>query len=341
MAREAGHAENFAVKQVVSGLVRPTWVGGAPGDEGALYVLEQPGRMLRIEQGRKTTILDLRSKVKEGAEQGMLGLAFHPDFAGNGRFYVHWTNRGGDTRVAEFRRGRRGRRTVLALEHPEENHNGGQLAFGPDGRLYLGLGDGGGAFDPHGNAQRPDRLLGKLVSARVDGSGTPRWRVEATGLRNPWRFSFDAGLNEVWIGDVGQDKVEEVNRVALEPDEAPKNLGWPVYEGTRRLKGKRLDGRGELVFPAAQYTHDDGCSITGGVVYRGTSVPELAGRYVYGDFCTGVLWSLKPKPGRGAGDVRRERAAVPQLTHIGTDLDGELLLASANGGIARVVRARR
>ncbi len=342
VARESGRAENFAVKRVASGLVRPTWVGAAPGDRGALYVLEQPGRMLRIDrQGRRRTILSLRNEVKEGAEQGMLGLAFDPGFARNGRFYVHWSNRAGDTRVAEFERGRKRRRMLLALRQPEENHNGGQLAFGPDGRLYLGLGDGGGAFDPNGNAQRPERPLGKLVSADVDAPGRPRWRVELTGLRNPWRFSFDAGLNDVWIGDVGQDKIEEVNRVALEPDEPPKNLGWPVYEGTRRLKGKRLDERGELVFPAAEYTHDDGCSITGGVVYRGTRVPELAGRYVYGDFCSGVLWSLRPKPGRGARDVRREQATLPQLTHIGTDLDGELLLASATGEVARVVRVRR
>ena len=342
MARESGKAHSFAVERVASGLVRPTWVGAAPGDRGALYVLEQPGRMLRVDrQGRRRTILDLRGEVKEGAERGMLGLAFDPGFAHNGRYYVHWSNRAGDTRVAEFERGAKGRRRLLALDQPEENHNGGQLAFGPDGRLYLGLGDGGGAFDPNGNAQRPGRLLGKLVSADVDAPGRARWRVELTGLRNPWRFSFDAGLNDVWIGDVGQDKIEEVNRVALEHDEPPKNLGWPVYEGTRRLKGKRLDERGELVFPAAEYTHDDGCSITGGVVYRGTRVPELAGRYVYGDFCSGVLWSLRPKPGRGARDVRRERATLAQLTHIGTDLDGELLLASAIGEVARVVRVRR
>ena len=342
VARESGDAESFAVERVASGLVRPTWVGAAPGDRGALYVLEQPGRVLRIDgDGRKQTVLDLRGEVREGAEQGMLGLAFHPGFARNRRFYVHWSNPAGDTRVAEFTRGRSGRRLLLALDQLEENHNGGQLAFGPDGRLYLGLGDGGGAFDPQGNAQRPERLLGKLVSSEVDSRERPRWRVELTGLRNPWRFSFDAGLNEVWIGDVGQDKVEEVNRVALEHDEPPKNLGWPVYEGTRRLRGKRLDERSELVFPAALYTHDDGCSVTGGVVYRGTRVPRLSGRYVYGDFCSGVLWSLKPKPGTGAGDVRREKAAQPQLTHIGTDLDGELLLASANGEIARIVRARR
>lgn len=342
VARESGRADNFAVERIMSGLVRPTWVGAAPGDRGALYVLEQPGRMLRIDDdGRKRTVLDLRNEVKEGAEQGLLGLAFHPDFARNGRFFVHWSNPQGDTRVAEFTRGKTGRRMLLALEQPEANHNGGQLAFGPDGRLYLGLGDGGGAFDPRGNGQRLDTLLGKLVSTNVDSSSRPRWRVELYGLRNPWRFSFDPGVNDVWIGDVGQDAFEEVDRVQLEPDEPPKNLGWGAYEGEKRIPGKRLDRRGEVLPPVAVYSHEDGCSITGGVVYRGTRVPELAGRYVYGDFCTGVLWSLKPKPGRGARDVRREKAAQPQLTHIGIDLDGELHLASANGEIARVVRASR
>ncbi len=342
-AHESGAAEHFAIEPVTSGLVRPTYVGVAPGDRRGMYVLEQKGRLVRIgANADKTTVIDLREEVKEGAEQGLLGLAFHPDFARNHRLYLHWSNRLGDTRVAEFDLDRRGtRRRLLALDQPEENHNGGQLAFGPDGRLYLGLGDGGGAFDPNGNAQRPGRLLGKLVSADVDGPGRPRWRVELTGLRNPWRFSFDPGLNEVWIGDVGQDSREEVDRVALEPDEPPKNLGWPAYEGSRPLDRERLLKGGELVPPVAEYSHDDGCSITGGVVYRGSRVPELMGRYVYGDFCTGALWSLEPRPGRGARDVRRERATQPQLTHIGSDLDGELLLASANGDIARVVRARR
>lgn len=338
-ARESGRAENFVLRRVASGLVRPTYVGVAPGDRDGLYVLEQPGRLVRVGQGgRVETLIDLRDEVITGAEQGLLGLAFDPDFARNRRLYLHWTDRQGDTRVAEFTLGAGKRRALLFVDQPEENHNGGQLAFGPDGRLYLGLGDGGGAFDPNRNAQDTDDLLGKLISADVDGEGEPAWRVELYGLRNPWRFSFDAGLNDVWIGDVGQDGVEEVNRVALESDEAPKNLGWPAYEGSRRLKGKTLNTSGELLFPAAEYTHEDGCSITGGVVYRGTELPELAGRYVYGDFCTGALWSLRPKPGRGAGDVRRERARQPQLTHIGVDSDGELLFAAANGDIARGTR---
>jgi len=338
-ARESGKAENFALRRVASGLVRPTYVGVAPGDRDGVHVLEQPGRLVRVGQGgRVKTLLDLRGEVITGAEQGLLGLAFHPEFARNRRVYLHWTDRRGDTRVAEFTLDTGKRRALLFVDQPEENHNGGQLAFGPDGRLYLGLGDGGGAFDPHRNAQDIDDLLGKLISADVDGKDEPIWQVALYGLRNPWRFSFDAGLNDVWIGDVGQDGVEEVNRVALEADEPPKNLGWPAYEGSRRLKGKSLDASGELVFPAAVYTHKEGCSITGGVVYRGTEIPELAGRYVYGDFCTGALWSLRPKPGRGADDVRRERARQPQLTHIGVDARGELLMAAANGDIVRGVR---
>lgn len=341
-ARESGPAAHFALKRVASGLVRPTYVGVAPGDRENLYVLEQPGRLVRVGPGGDTEVLiDLRDQVVTGAEQGLLGLAFHPDFARNRKLYLHWTDLEGDTRVAEFALGSGKRRALLFVDQPEENHNGGQLAFGPDGRLYLGLGDGGGAFDPHRNAQDTDDLLGKLISADVESAGKPTWRVELYGLRNPWRFSFDSGLNDVWIGDVGQDGVEEVNRVALEADEAPKNLGWPAYEGSRPLKGKRLDTSGELVFPAAEYSHEDGCSITGGVVYRGAALPELAGRYVYGDFCTGAIWSLQPKPGRGAGDVRRERARQPQLTHIGVDSDGELLFASANGDLSRAVELRR
>ena len=344
VARESGTAEHFALERVASGLVRPTYVGVAPGDDDGLYVLEQPGRLVRVgPAGEVKTLIDLREEVVTGTEQGLLGLAFHPGYARNDLLYLHWTDLRGDTRVAEFtlREGDPRRRALLFVDQPEENHNGGQLAFGPDERLYLGLGDGGGAFDTHRNAQDPDELLGSLVSVDVDAPGEPRWRVELKGLRNPYRFSFDPGLSDVWIGDVGQDGFEEVNRVALEPDEPPKNLGWPAYEGAERLAGKALEGTGELIFPAAVYDHDEGCSITGGVVYRGTRLPELAGRYVYGDFCTGVLWSLQPEPGRAATDVRRERATQPQLTHIGADAAGELLFAGANGDIARAVPARR
>src|SRR5918992_6133537 len=187
-ATERGTRSGFAVERIATGLNRPTFVGVAPGDPDALWILEQPGRVVRIEHGRRTTMLDLTGQVTTGAEQGMLGLAFHPDFATDRRLYLHWTDRAGNTRVAEFQAADdaidpRPRRVLLSLEQPEENHNGGQLAFGPDGRLYLGLGDGGGAFDPEGRAQDPNTLLGKIVSLDV-AEPRPRWRVGVNRLRH-------------------------------------------------------------------------------------------------------------------------------------------------------------
>ena len=337
-ATEQGRAHAFDVERIATGFNRPTWVGVAPGDPDALWVLEQPGRVVRLHEGRRTTVIDLAGRVTTGAEQGLLGIAFHPDFAADRRLYLHWSDERGDTRVAEFRRGRQ-TRELLHVEQPEPNHNGGQLAFGPDGRLYLGLGDGGGAFDPERRAQDRDELLGKLLSTDVEN---PRWRVELIGLRNPWRFAFDPALGEVWIGDVGQDHVEEIDRVLLEPDEPPKNLGWSAFEGTERVaEGDDALTEGELVWPVAQYTHDDGCSVTGGYVYQGTRLDTLRGRYLYGDFCSWILWSLKAAPEGRAADVRRERAAVPQLTHIGPDANGEPLFASAAGAIYRSVTPAR
>jgi glucose/arabinose dehydrogenase len=344
-AAEQGAAHNFDVQRIATGLNRPVWVGAAPGDPGALWVLEQPGRVVRIAGARRTTVLDLSSQVLTGAEQGLLGIAFHPDFATDRRLYLHWSDRRGDTRVAEFRASddlrtidARPRRQLLYVDQPEENHNGGQLAFGPDGRLYLGLGDGGGAFDPRRTAQDPKNLLGKLIAVDVERR-MPRWSVVLIGLRNPWRFWFDPALGEVWIGDVGQDDVEEVDRVPLELDEPPKNLGWSAFEGTERVGGHDLNPAGDLVWPVAQYRHDDrgGCSITGGLVYGGARLPGLVRRYVYGDFCSGTLWSLRGTSKGRADDVRRERAVVPQLTHIGTDADGELVLASGSGDLYRAV----
>jgi glucose/arabinose dehydrogenase len=348
-ATESGKAANFAVERIATGLNRPTFVGAAPGDEDGLWVLEQPGRVVRLEGRDRRVALDLSGRVRLGAEQGLLGIAFHPDFATNRRLYLHWSDPRGDTRIAEFRARRDGTidpepvRELLHVEQPEENHNGGQLAFGPDGRLYAGLGDGGGAFDPRLTAQDPGSLLGKLLATEVD-TREPRWEVVLYGLRNPWRFSFDPALGEVWVADVGQDETEEINRVPLELDEPPKNLGWSVYEGTRKIDtgehgDRELEGDGELVWPAATYTHEDGCSVTGGVVYQGAELPELSGRYVYGDFCSGVLWSLRARPAGGAEDVRRERAVVPQLTHIGTDAANELVFASATGALYRAVPA--
>jgi glucose/arabinose dehydrogenase len=346
-AVESGRAHHFDLERIAVGLNRPTYVGAAPGDPDALWVLEQPGRVVRLGgDGSRTTQLDLTDEVKLGSEQGLLGIAFHPDFLTNGRLFLHWSDRRGDTRVAEFHAredgtvDRRSERRLLHVEQPYENHNGGQLAFGPDGRLYLGLGDGGGAFDPSQNAQDRDDLLGKIVSADVDAA-RPHWRTELYGLRNPWRFSFDPALGEIWVADVGQDETEEIDRLLIEPDEPPKNLGWSVFEGVKEVpRDHQLDETGDLVWPVATYTHRDGCSVTGGFVYRGTDVSQLAGRYVYGDFCSGAIWSLHPAPRGLVDDVRRERASVPQLTHIGQDATGRMTFASATGAIYRAVAPR-
>lgn len=339
-------ATTLALERLATGYVRPTWVGAAPGDD-ALYVAEQTGRLLRRDGDRDRTVIDLSAETKVGGEQGLLGVAFAPDFARSGRLVLHHSDRNGDTRVIEVRV-RDGRadpaaaRVLLTQQQPEENHNGGALAFGPDGRLYVGLGDGGGAFDPQSAAQDPDTRLGKILAADIDGRRAPRWEIVALGVRNPWRFAFDPALGELWIGDVGQDEIEEIDRIYPEPDEPPKNLGWPAREGSRVLDADRLVAGGDLIGPVAEYTHDEGgCSVVGGVVYRGTRIPALRERYVYGDFCSGALWTLKPKPAGAVADVRREAAAAPQLTHIGTDARGELVLATGSGEILRAVARSR
>ena len=338
-----GKAHAFDLERVARGLVRPTWVGAAPGDRDALWVLEQPGRVVRLADGERKVVLDIGENTTVGAEQGLLGMAFHPDFARNRRLFVHHTDSRGDTRVLEVRIGPDGRaerarrRVLLAVSQPEENHNGGALEFGPDGRLYLGLGDGGGAYDTHGNAQNLDSKLGKLLAADVDGPGPPRWQVVLYGLRNPWRFWFDPALGEIWLGDVGQDKSEEIHRVRLEIDEPPKNLGWPVFEGTASRPGKALTNPDQIQWPVTAYPHSEGCSVTAGLIYRGRRLAGLSGRYLYGDFCSGTIWSLRPTPKGAVDQIRRERAKVPQLTHIGTDADGEIVLASASGELYRAV----
>ncbi len=342
-AELAPPAHHFDLERIVTGLDRPTYVGAAPGDPEALWVLEQAGRVVRVDRDGRNVALDISELVNVGTESGLLGIAFHPSFASNRRLFLHWTDVDGDTRVAEFLAHPDGRsitprpiRELLFVDQPEENHKGGQLAFGHDGRLYVGLGDGGGAFDPRRAAQDPRRPLGKVLAADVDGA-VARWDVVLIGLRNPWRFSFDPALSEVWVADVGQDEVEEVNRVRIELDEPAKNLGWSAYEGTRKLAGHELDGGGELVAPVVTYTRDEGCAVIGGFVYGGARFPTLVRRYLFGDFCTGSLWSVKGTPDGRATDVRREQAKVPQLTHIGEDGDGEVVFASAAGSLYRAV----
>jgi glucose/arabinose dehydrogenase len=329
--------ERLALVRVGSGFASPVQVVGGtePGD---LYVVEQAGtiRVLTGSDVSPPPLLDIQDEVSAGGEQGLLALALHPDFPGEPRFYVHYSNRDGDTRVVEFRAGDSGAervRELLAVDQPYENHNGGQLVFGPDGLLYLGLGDGGGAFDPEGRSQDLGTRLGKLLRLDVDGPGED-WEMVANGLRNPWRFSFDRETGDLYIGDVGQDRWEEVDFVPAGTDRF-LNFGWDVHEGDEVLDDKELTGDGDLVRPIATYAHDAGCSITGGFVYRGSDLPSLRGRYFYGDYCSGTIWSLRVEDGE-ATDVRRERIAVRQLTSFGEDEAGELYLVSQAGSVYRI-----
>jgi len=337
----AASPEPLRLVEVASGLSQPVQALAVPGRPGALFVVEQTGRVLALEEGRRRTVLDLRERTAPGGERGLLALALHPGFERNGRMFAHYTDLAGDTRLDEYRRAGAGApafvRTLLAVDQPYENHNGGGLAFGPDGRLYLGLGDGGDAFDPRRRSQDLDTLLGKLIRFDVDGP-EPAPVIVANGLRNPWRFAFDRADGRLYVGDVGQDRSEEVDVVSL-PESGLLNFGWDVYEGHERVEGHEPEGGGRLVFPVAVYGHDAGCSITGGVVYRGRALPRMRGRYLYGDFCSGSIWSIRA-PAEGRAAPRLEQVRLPGLTSFGEDADGEVLLVSASGGLFRLAGAR-
>jgi glucose/arabinose dehydrogenase len=325
-------------RQVAGGFAQPVYVAQPRGEPGRLYVVERPGRIVVLATGRRSTFLDIRSRVESGYdEQGLLSVAFSPRYATNHRFYVYYTNRQGDVEVDTLvsRRGRAvasSRRRILLVPHrANDNHDGGQLQFGPDGALYAGTGDGGAGGDPPNNSQNLSRRLGKLL--RYSGG---RWRVAAYGLRNPWRFSFDRSTGDLLIGDVGQDTWEEIDFRPRSALRTLTNYGWSAYEGMSTYTPSRLNRRGVLVKPIQVYRHgDDGCSVTGGYVYRGSAVPAAKGRYFYGDFCSGMIWSLRVENGR-AVDNRREPMRIANLSSFGEDARGELYAVSLNGGLYRL-----
>jgi glucose/arabinose dehydrogenase len=333
-APAAAQQATLSLRPVVSGLESPVNVTAPRSEPGRLYVVEQPGRILVVENGRvrDEPFLDIRSLVRSGGEQGLLSVAFHPTYGSNRRFYVNYTDGDGNTNVVEYRSdGTRAipgsARRLLFVRQPYANHNGGQLAFGPDGRLYVGMGDGGSGGDPENRAQNMRTLLGKLVSLNVATKGA---KIEALGLRNPWRFSFDRRTGDLWIGDVGQSAWEEVDFL---PRRSPglENYGWDAYEGRARYEPKPIR-RGRLIRPIAVYGRGDGCSISGGFVYRG-AIAAAKGRYFYGDYCSGTIWSIK----RGARPlVRKEPFRVEAPTSFGEDARGELYVVSHRGTIYRL-----
>jgi len=317
--------------QIASRLDSPVHVTTAPGQTSTLYVVEQRGRIRILRNGRiRGRLLDVRSQISCCGEQGLLSVAFHPRYARNHRYYVNYTDRNGDTRVVEYR-GRTRLRQVLFVDQPYSNHNGGQLMFGPDRRLYVGMGDGGSGGDPENRAQNLGSRLGKLLAINIDRRGA-RPQIVGYGLRNPWRFSFDRRTGDLYIGDVGQDDWEEVD---FTPRRSPglENYGWDVYEGRSRFENKPRNPRGRLVFPITVYSlHGDECAVTGGFVYRGSAVPAARGRYFYGDNCSGAVWTLQVVRGRARG-LRKESFTLGGLSSFGEDSRGELYAVTLDGRV--------
>jgi glucose/arabinose dehydrogenase len=338
IARGGADRADYRFRQVAGGFSDPVYVAQPRSEPGRLYVVERAGRILTLANGKRRTFLDIRSRVESGYdEQGLLSVAFDPRYAGNHRFFVYYTNRSGDVEVDSLRsRGGRAvlssRRRLLVVAHrANDNHDGGQLQFGPDGALYAGTGDGGSGGDPPNNAQNLSRRLGKLL--RYSGG---RWRIAAYGLRNPWRFSFDRANGDLYIGDVGQDEWEEIDyRPRAQALHGLTNYGWSAYEGNSRFEPSRLNRRGSLVGPIQVYRHGSaGCSVTGGYVYRGNAVPLAKGRYFYGDYCSGNVWSLRIDGGK-AVDNRRE-TRIGSLSSFGQAANGELYAVSLDGDLYRL-----
>jgi glucose/arabinose dehydrogenase len=335
----------------VVNLDQPLAMAVRTGDR-SLYFAEKVGRVVALRDGSEEPeiLLDLTSEVSTGSEQGLLGLAFSPD----GEFlYVNFTDVAGDTRVVEFAFDDRGvnlpsRREVLFVDQPYSNHNGGNLIFGPDGYLYIGLGDGGSAGDPEDRAQSLSTLLGKMlrISPRPEGGepyGIPRDNpfvgredalpeIWAYGLRNPWRYSFDHETGDLWIGDVGQGSREEIDFVRA-GSRGGENYAWDLLEGTLRFEG---DAPPDDVPPVFEYPTADGCAVTGGYVYRGRDIPALVGAYVFADFCRGRLEAFRLEGGsaRGHDELGPE---VANVASFGEDADGELYVLSLSGPVFRFV----
>jgi glucose/arabinose dehydrogenase len=326
-------------------------VGGAPGDPATrLFVVEQYGAIQILESGAALSepFLDVSDLVSTIGEQGLLGLAFHPGYAQNGRFFVNYTNHDGDTVVAEYKRSSDPNKadptpvkTLLTIDQPYPNHNGGNVVFGPDGFLYIGMGDGGLADDPNGNGQDPDSKLGKMLRIDVDnypaappgnvpGGDPDVWDL---GMRNPWRWSFDACTGDLYIGDVGQDAWEEID---VEPaGEGNKNYGWDVMEGTHCHEPSSGCDQTGLTMPVIEYPHGADCSVTGGFVYRGAAIPNLVGTYFYGDYCTGNIWTFKWKDGAISeqADLTSDlESAGTTISSFGQDTAGELYVCDHEGG---------
>ena len=350
--------KSISLELVMSGFERPTFLTHA-GDQ-RIFVVEQEGRIWAVSDGQVVNepFLDISRRVESGSnEQGLLSVAFHPDYSNNSFFYVNYTGSGGDTVISRFevskddalRADADSEAVILTVDQPYGNHNGGQLQIGPEGYLYIGMGDGGSGGDPGNNGQNPATLLGSLLRIDIDSSdpyGIPpdnpfvndpvaRDEAWAIGLRNPWRFSFDREVGDLYIADVGQNQWEEINFQPSE-DSGGENYGWNQLEANHCYNADSCETEG-FVMPVAEYSHrEGGCSVTGGYVYRGSTYPALRGNYFFGDYCSGRIWSLFRQP-----DDSWELTEVAQIganiASFGEDSAGEIyLLDLAAGAIYQI-----
>jgi glucose/arabinose dehydrogenase len=350
-ASQAAAFTAVALEPVVTrGLSQPLFVTHAGDGSGRLFIVEQPGRIRIVSRGAlaPAPFLDISARVLSGGERGLLGLAFHPDYTRNGRYFVNYTRRpDGATVIAEYGApataniSAPGERVLLVIEQPYANHNGGMIAFGPDRFLYIGMGDGGASGDPQNRAQNPQELLGKLLRIDVDrgepyanppdnpfAGGGGRREIFALGLRNPWRFSFDRETGQLYAADVGQNAWEEVDIVRR-----GGNYGWRIMEGAHCFRPSRCDTAG-LELPIAEYANANGrCSITGGYVYRGHRIEALRGIYLYSDYCSGEIWGLR---GRESRVLLDSKLAVSSF---GEDEAGEVYVVDHKGGVYRITAA--
>ena len=354
----------LGLQEVASGLDFPLFLTAPPTDQTRLFIVEKTGRIRIVRNGAllANPFLDLSARVSSGSEQGLLGLAFHPGYASNGLFVVNYTNPSGDTRVSAFRVSANpdladagSEQVILAVAQPFSNHNGGMVGFGPDGKLYVGLGDGGSGGDPQGNGQNRNTLLGKLLRLDLSGTGQVsippdnpfagqagiRGEIWSFGLRNPWRFSFDRATGDLYIADVGQNAREEIN-LGTEAAGLGRgvNYGWNLMEGDACFSPPAGCNRAGLTLPVLDYDHSEGCSVTGGYVYRGSAIPELRGHYLYADFCGGWVRSFRASGGAAVDRQDRTTLSPPgggQIPSFGEDSRGELYLMVASGRVFRIV----
>lgn len=348
--------ENYQWEEIASGFSKPLGMTSYYDDTLLIYILEQGGviRVLENDTLLNEPFLDISNKVTtRGSEQGLLGIALDPEYESNGEFYLNYTDRGGNTVIARYIANLdkktadvKSEQILLKVEQPYSNHNGGNLVFGPDGFLYIGLGDGGSGGDPELRAQNTDTLLGKMLriavsdqeiysipsdNPYVDGGG--RAEIWSIGLRNPWRYSFDKTTGDLWIADVGQGNWEEIN--FTQTGSLPElNYGWSYFEGTHPFKGDPTNPE-EFIYPVFEYDHSMGCSVTGGYVYRGEELPEWYGIYIFGDFCNGKVWGIL-SPEDGTWQSSELFNSGLNISSFGEDVFGELYMIAHNGTLYRL-----